>query len=254
MKCIYCNKELKGNEKTNEHVIPQWIIKELNIKNYKLNFTPVSKDFIAFKPRTPVANTLTHKVCRKCNNGWLSDIDKSCTSLLRELMAGRFPKELMTISNINKLYTFLYKVFLNHFATSPDIFKKEKEEAYTSFYKDRFPPKTVELFISKVIDENKNIILAHLDHWFFLVNNEIKYKKQSGFRFKSYLQLGKVGFIICNSGIENRKIIFDPRFLTPLKCDKNITPKLINELELCDPSIPDEFINHYLFNIIQISE
>ncbi|NUG02965.1 hypothetical protein, partial [Acinetobacter oleivorans] len=163
MKCIYCTKEVNGNEKTNEHIIPQWIIKELDIKDYKLNFTPVSKSLIALKPRTPVTNTLTHKVCKKCNNGWLSDIDKSCIPLLKDLMVGKIPKDLMTTSNINKLYILLYKIFLNQFATSPETFKKEKEDAYIDFFKEKYPPKSVELFFSKVTNENRKIIIAHLD-------------------------------------------------------------------------------------------
>lgn len=254
MKCIYCRKEVNGNQKTNEHVIPQWIIKELNIKDYKLNFIPVSRDLIAFKPRTPVTSTLTHKVCRNCNNGWLSVIDKSCTSYLKELMSGNISKDLMTTSNINKLYTLLYKIFLNHFATCPEEFKNEKKDTYSLFHEEKYPPQTVQLFISKLINKERNITIAHLDHWFIEAKGDNKYSKSSGFRFKFYLQLGKVAFLLCNTGFKNKKITYDPRFLIPLKCDKNITPKIINKIVPCESSVPDDFINHFLYNIVEIIE
>lgn len=264
MKCIYCKKEATGKEKTNEHVIPQWIIKELDIKHSKIGLVSLSKELELLDTRYPVVNTLTHKVCQKCNNGWLSKIDKSCSEMLKILMQGVIPEHLMTLSNINKLYTLIYKIFLNFFATSPESFLKHKMEAYNKFFNMKYPPNGVNLFLSKLRHDNKKIVVNHIDHWSMEftngnigteeLNGIIGKEEPNGIRFKFYLQLGDVAFIICSSGVKNRKITYDPRILIPLKCDKNIVPKLINEISPCIHPVPDNYINHFLFSIIELVE
>ncbi|MCG6036622.1 hypothetical protein MER72_04395 [Acinetobacter baumannii] len=125
MKCIYCKNEISGKEKTNEHVIPQWVIKKLDIKKKQLSFTSISEKLEVFKPMTPIPHTFTHKVCASCNNGWLCDIDESCKDLLEVMIDGTEAKDFLNRESVEKLRILIYKIFLNFFATGPSTFKEK---------------------------------------------------------------------------------------------------------------------------------
>jgi hypothetical protein len=171
MECIYCGQEVIGNSKTNEHVIPKWIIQYLQSEKLSLEVVPVSRAKQIFPPRNPVAMTLTHKICNICNNGWLSEIDNSCKDLVKDFINANHLKKnnLSEIEgeDIKNLYILIYKIFLNFMATGP--FKEDKLPFYKAFYQNPLTPSDVVLFICD-ISASKPISIGHLDNWSCITN------------------------------------------------------------------------------------
>ncbi|MDO7243144.1 hypothetical protein Q5M44_01170 [Acinetobacter pittii] len=251
MICIYCGCNIKG-KKSQEHVIPQWIIKRIGIQKYKHKFVLVSHKLNRVGERTPVTNTITHTVCSECNNGWLSDIDKSCTKALTELIDSANIYQENLNDELNKICTLIYKIFLNFFATGPESFKKDKLHIFNEFYKHKCPPYNVELYLSK-IRSDAPIRINHADIWIHNNDNYI-YKDPLGIRFKFFLQLGKIAFVLCSSGDRAKTIVYDSKYLHPLV--KN-PPLLTTELGLDNtppPEFEDNLENRILFNSLQIFE
>lgn len=249
MKCIYCKKEVNGKEKTNEHVIPQWIIKKLDIKKKQLSFTSISEELEVFKPITPTPHTLTHKVCASCNNGWLSDIDDSCKQFLEVVIDGNEPGKLFNFDNIEKLRILIFKILLNYLATGPNTFKQKKLKFYHDFYKTRLPPENAYLFITNFRNDI-NFSINHLDGWQKLNENQNIGDDGSGFRFKVYLQLGEIAFVLCSPGDKRNIIIYDNRFLFPISNQLSL-PRNFDQTTSCFEPIPDTRVNRFLFNSIR---
>lgn len=253
MNCIYCDTLLTGQNKTNEHIIPQWMIRHLEIKHHRHNIQPVSKELIKFKPRYPVTHTFTYKICNTCNNGWLSQIDNSCKELLILLMDGNEEKakEVADQISADNLHTLIYKIFLNYFATSPESFKKDKLKFYKSFFEERTAPKDTILFISNVCI-NQKVAIVHSDAWLFEYINQLDMNQNNNFRFKFYLQLGHVAFVLCSTGEENKSIIYDPLYISPFSLSGMVYTADLNMMTPCPDVIDDTFLNRFLFNIIRV--
>ncbi len=218
MKCIYCHCELNGQNRSREHVIPQWIIRKLGLEKYKHNFVPVSSELIESPPRTPVTSALTHIICEKCNNGWLSTIDESCMELLCKCIDGDKIDDDIDFNEIKKLHTLLYKIFLNFFATSPSTFTDKKLDAYHKFYQQKHPPYNVEFYTANIISSDP-IKIYSPDIWAgkFMPNEANNFYRQPfGIRFKFFLQLGKASFVLCSIGDEKKAVVFDPKYLNPI--------------------------------------
>ncbi|KGF60295.1 hypothetical protein LH92_10470 [Acinetobacter baumannii] len=250
MICIYCNSEVNGSLKTNEHVIPQWIIKKLDIKNKKLSFLLVSRNLKKINLRTPVPHTLTHKICNTCNNDWLSKIDNSCKKGLELAIDGIDNNYFWDLENARNLFIFIYKIFLNFFATSEE-FKKEKIPFYNEFYKNKFPPDDVSMFISK-IHTTESFSITHLDHWLLDYENQLNMNNINGFRFKFFIQLGKVAFVLCSSGESDKQIVYDPRYLHPFIISKNLSTSLMGFTHECQQPVSNTISNRILFNLIRV--
>lgn len=251
MNCIYCSMPIDGKNKSSEHVLPQWIINKLGIAKTPFSLKSVSRDFFEFSIITPVPNTFTHKICNSCNNGWLHKIDESCMELLNCFMEGTDPAQYLNLTNIEKLKTLLYKIFLNFFATGPKQFKERRINFYNSFYEKTSPPENTNLFILTP-PTDKSFTITALDHWFSDFDTH-KYEGD-GFRFKFYLQLGKIAFILCNSGSNNTRVLYDSNYLTPLSIHPSTLSADLGLNSPCHPSVQDNIINRILFNSLVITE
>jgi len=242
---------ISGNEKTNEHVIPQWIIKKLDVKKKKLSFTSISQEFKLFEPTNPIPHTLTHKVCNSCNSGWLSDIDKSCKEFLEIMIEGKSPGKHLNPENVEKLKILIYKIFLNFFATGPKSFKEKKLSFYHDFYKTKSTPENVFLFISLFRDAEK-LSINHLDGWQKIHDNQEINFNISDFRFKFYLQLGEIAFVLCSTGDKNNIIVYDDRYLIPLSISRIHFIEKFDHSTPCPEPIPDARATRFLYNSIRM--
>ena len=252
MECIYCKTEISGKEKTNEHVIPQWVIKKLDIKKKQLSFTSISEKLEVFKPTTPIPHTFTHKVCASCNNGWLCNIDESCKDLLEVMIDGKDPKDFLNRECVEKLRILIYKIFLNFFATGPSSFKEKKLNFYHDFFKTKKPPENVYLFVTPFLND-KIFSINHLDGWQELYENQIIDDDGSGFRFKFYLQLGESALVLCSSGDERNIIVYDERYLIPLYISRFSIPTNFEQtIPDFHPALNTE-VNHFLYDSIRVS-
>jgi hypothetical protein len=87
--CLFCTNPL--TESTREDIIPQWLIDYLGVRDEEL-FQGIAqnKDGALPKQRTHVAQSFVEgRVCKECNNGWMSSLEHHVRSLLIDLMSGQ---------------------------------------------------------------------------------------------------------------------------------------------------------------------
>jgi hypothetical protein len=250
--CIYCGKEITGQSKTNEHVIPQWIIKYLESEKIPTGVVLVNNRKEIFPPRNSVAMTMTHKICNDCNNGWLSKIDNSCKEILTDFINANHFKKLTSKEyskeDIENLYILIYKIFLNFMATSP--FKIDKIPFYKAFFEKHLTPSDVVLFYSS-ISTSKPISIGHLDNWSLITDNSVldwSTGSESGLRFKMFVQLGYSSFVLCCAGNSKGKIVYDDSFLIPI-VDNFGSKVMKSNLEPHPAPVDDNIVNRILWSI-----
>ncbi|MCH7338192.1 conserved hypothetical protein [Acinetobacter proteolyticus] len=251
MICIYCGQESIGQNITKEHVIPQWIIKKLDLKFYKLSLLPISRELKVFDARTPVINTLTHKICSKCNNGWLSEIDNSCIELLDYMIDGKDIYEIMDSENLKKLFNLIYKIFLNYLAIGPNSFKEKNISEYQEYFKYKFPPSDVNLFFCKILASDGKFCISSLGLWPLVHENQFDYKND-GFGFKFYIQLGEVAFVLCKVSDTLVSIDYDDYLLSPIIIQNSTRNNLFHIMEVCPKPFVDTPANSILLNALRL--
>src|SRR6188768_939333 len=88
-RCLFCAAPL--TEGACEHIIPQWLIDDLGVKDEDL-FQGIaqSQDGALLKQRTHVAQSFVEgRVCKQCSNGWMSDLENQVRPFLTDLMTGQ---------------------------------------------------------------------------------------------------------------------------------------------------------------------
>lgn len=85
--CIFCNGEITGS-KSREHVIPEWLLDELKIKQEIISPThfSVEKGIKTVSTRHHDLNNLIARVCADCNNGWMSVLEVQAKPMIIELI------------------------------------------------------------------------------------------------------------------------------------------------------------------------
>lgn len=233
-------------------MIPQWIQDYLGIRKTESAFSHVNKNWKVSNIRYSPYNTITHKICNKCNNGWLCDIDAAGKEFLKSLMINPNSKpetlsqELLS-DEVRKIFTLVYKIFLNFIATSP--FKETKTSLHRDFYKRKTPPAGVSLFYS-LICAPKAISMGHLDMWITTVTPGQAWLSRSmepEKRFKFFLQLGSLALVACCTGGKNAKILYDPAIILPIIDSGSIPFKY--SLSPPPPPLADTPVNRILCSI-----
>ncbi len=89
-KCIFCDQELTGN-RAKEHVVAQWLLEHLQIRDDDLlQAVARTSDSQIVESRTIVTRSMVEgRVCDRCNNGWMSDLENQVKSLLILLIDGK---------------------------------------------------------------------------------------------------------------------------------------------------------------------
>jgi hypothetical protein len=94
MNCIFCGEVLQGtaavavNSRTKEHIFPKWIRDLTPNDGMSLYETTIGAS-PTFVRRVPLDGFVSKKVCKKCNNGWMSDLEARVESIARSLIGGR---------------------------------------------------------------------------------------------------------------------------------------------------------------------
>lgn len=216
MKCIFCGKQEKL---TKEHVFPNWL------SNLYENNDLVINEFVGDTNIKWLSKIFQHKarvVCRDCNNGWMSDLEKSVIPIIKKMI---LLKKMTIDENSQKILSFWAQktaLMINQSMPSgikitqdvfDDIYKNKshsnkilvnlgwrmkfngkKEEPIGSFYIMQIPS----------VDINKKIF------------NNVKHQiENGGFIWKSILSIGPIVFelighnmnvkleITCNSKVFN---------------------------------------------------
>jgi len=80
--CLFCGEQLKGNRAC-EHVFPIWLQEKYNLSNDGLLQTHFSDKGKVISHRIhPLRNHVYGRVCSKCNNGWMSQLEEKSKSLI----------------------------------------------------------------------------------------------------------------------------------------------------------------------------
>lgn len=99
--CLFCGIPIRGKRSV-EHVIPQWLIKHLQIENIEI--APAVLDIHTGKfrdeRRHSIGRFLAGRVCSTCNHGWMSALEQATQPILTRLIADQ--QELVNLTNPEK--------------------------------------------------------------------------------------------------------------------------------------------------------
>jgi hypothetical protein len=85
--CLFCRERLTKSTATNEHVIPQWLLRQFGMSDrmispagWQLGNAPTLRSH-------PWSRLVVADICAHCNSGWLSDLENAAKPLLPRLAA-----------------------------------------------------------------------------------------------------------------------------------------------------------------------
>jgi hypothetical protein len=101
--CLACERELTGEIVSLEHAIPQWLAKEIELPGVSL------RHFVHDECKADDALIRSHqlntfgskKICRICNNGWMSSLESAAKPLILDLMHGR--TSILALTDVARL-------------------------------------------------------------------------------------------------------------------------------------------------------
>lgn len=98
--CLFCQSPLVSRSK--EHVLPQWLLDHLDIKDEEVTPTHFTADGnVVSTRRHRLSNLVEGSICATCNNGWMSRLENDAKRILIPLMAGE--REVVQLSREERL-------------------------------------------------------------------------------------------------------------------------------------------------------
>jgi hypothetical protein len=99
--CLFCNQKLTKSSATNEHVVAQWLLRELQIGDQMISPAGGQRGKPPPRRTHPWSALVVSDVCAACNSGWLSDLESAMKPVLPALAAGqRAPAALSESENL----------------------------------------------------------------------------------------------------------------------------------------------------------
>ncbi len=99
-KCLFCGSK---EELTKEHIIPMWLINFLDLGDADIGMTHVNPFGGVVSHRAHTPKTLVNSwVCKKCNGGWMSELETSSKDLLMKLINRVSDKKLSSLIDRRK--------------------------------------------------------------------------------------------------------------------------------------------------------
>src|ERR1017187_2671548 len=102
--CLFCGrvllpKRVKHGGKTDEHIIPQWLIDLLDIRGKQIApaLHNVQTGVLLGRRQHTVGRFLAGAVCATCNNGWMSSLEDQAKPILTRLIADQ--NELVNLTD-----------------------------------------------------------------------------------------------------------------------------------------------------------
>ncbi len=145
MRCRFCNGEISGRERTNEHIVPDWLLKHLGISDLELfpthlgmNADGSEPEFISLEEfdadnlkvksqrKHAAKNLLLGGICANCNNGWMSRLEAECKDSLLSLIDKEcsldklMPKDKFKIARWATKTAYCLNAGSNYFKIVPD--------------------------------------------------------------------------------------------------------------------------------------
>jgi len=98
--CLFCQLALVN--KSEEHVLPQWLLDYLDIRDEAISPTCFAGDGnIVSTRRHKVHNLVEGSICDQCNTGWMSQLEERAKPILIPLMAGE--REVVDLNKEDRL-------------------------------------------------------------------------------------------------------------------------------------------------------
>ena len=88
--CAFCDTPLTRENRSKEHILPQWLLDFLEIREEKIQPTHFSKigETITTRHHT-LEGLLAGQICDLCNNGWMSRLEQEAMPILKPLILGK---------------------------------------------------------------------------------------------------------------------------------------------------------------------
>ena len=96
-KCIFCG----NTDLSKEHIFAQWLLKELGIMDNTVKMTHAGFVGEISNRQHPFSKLVNGLVCKRCNNGWMSDLEGKCQKHIINLMNMDNAKEEIRFLNDN---------------------------------------------------------------------------------------------------------------------------------------------------------
>lgn len=88
--CVFCDTVLTKENRSKEHILPQWLLDFLNIRKVEIQPTHFSNIGVTLSTRQHTLDgLLAGQICKECNNGWMSNLELSVMPILKPLMLGK---------------------------------------------------------------------------------------------------------------------------------------------------------------------
>lgn len=83
-RCLFCG---SAHSLSKEHIIPQWLLKEIGLDDQQIAMSHVSTFGVTKSQRAHSFTTLVNaQVCQECNSGWMSKLEVSVKDIITSLM------------------------------------------------------------------------------------------------------------------------------------------------------------------------
>jgi len=141
--CSFCGNRADSRE----HVWPRWlarIIEQLPGEKKLLFNIRTDKHGHRKKWQSPKPEIVTKKICKTCNEGWMSDLEKDASSILRPMIYR--DGQTLTGKQQETIALWIVKTAMVLDSISAEVSFYEMSER-THFYKSFFPPGTVNFYL-----------------------------------------------------------------------------------------------------------
>lgn len=130
--CIFCSKPLGAN-RAKEHVVPDWLLKHLQIKEDDIfQAVATSSNSAIVERRTIDMDSLVEgRVCDDCNKGWMSGLENEAKPLLMPLIDGK--RTVYNLTHQERLVVSRWAAKTSYVLSSATPLKQPAEPAHFHF-------------------------------------------------------------------------------------------------------------------------
>lgn len=202
-RCIFCLEDCSGARRAKEHIIPDHLQKKYELPKKKLlnaHSKMVCGDFTGGHiSKLPAERELTYsgflagRVCKICNNGWMSDLEKEVIPFIYRLIDGDTDLDHLTHKERTSLASWSFKTTaaLSSSTNAPQNFIPEAHSKDFYFSAGASIPENVGVFAT--VSEEADFLWSLCPTWQVRTDGSIPRELLQLMQRKSYkvfLQLG----------------------------------------------------------------